>query len=110
MRSKRIQKLELLYLKVIDENSNSLKHKRALYKLCNYVFQHKEEIHNLVSSSSIKLLNRISLRELMYNLKLYTFNLRDYKINMMHNENIQNNDRVELYELEQDIMTIVRML
>ena len=110
MKSNIILKIEMLYLKVIDPNFDTLHHKRALYKLCNYVLYHKDKIYNLSMNTSHKFNNKITLREIVYRLKLYTFNLRDYKINMKHNKHIKKEDEQELKTIERSITSIVKML
>lgn len=100
----------MLYLKVIEPQYGALKHKRALYELCNYVLYHKDKIYNLSMNTSRKFNKNITLREILYRLKLYTFNLRDYKINMKHNKYIKKKDEQELKTIERSITSIVKML
>ena len=105
-----ILKIKMLYLKVIEPQYGTLQHKKALLNLCNYVLYHKDKIYNLSINTRSKILNNMTLREFIYRLKLYTFNFRDYKINMNHNKNITIEQMQELMHIEQSIISIVRKL
>lgn len=105
-----IETIEQLYEKVIDENYTNLIHAQYLYTFINYMIKNKNNIYNLRHTSRRKICGKLTISEIWFRLRLYTFNMRPFEIKMRNNQKMSNLERDIMIPLERNILLAIQKM